>query len=146
MNANDRIILSLPARHLYLSMAGAAVAALIKQLGEADHVLYDIQIALQEICANVIDHAYENHPAGTLVIEIYIANSSLVIYVIDEGEAFEPQMIKEPILGELHEGGYGLFFAKSLMDEVHYERRDHQNHWTLRKSLSLSFESHRPFD
>lgn len=146
MKDNDKITLSLPARHLYLSMVGAAIATLIKQLGESDQVIYDIQIALQEICANVVDHAYENHPVGTLVIEIYVANSSLVLTVIDEGQAFEPQMVKEPTLGELQEGGYGLFFAKRLMDEVHYIRRDDQNHWTLRKSLGLSFETHRPFD
>lgn len=142
MDENDKVTLSLPARHLYLSMVGVAIESLIKRLGGSERAIYDIQIALQEICANVVDHAYDGLPAGTIAIETQVSGSEICIHVIDQGKPFDPELTREPSLGQLQDGGYGLFFARKLMDEVRYDRIGTENRWTLRKSLILSVKSH----
>lgn len=139
-NQPDKVTLCLPAKHIYLSMIGVSIENLIKRLGGSERAIYDIQIAIQEICANVVDHAYRELPLGTLTVEIILDGSELYIFVVDEGHEFNPERSREPILGQLQERGYGLFFARKLMDEVRYDRVDQQNRWTLRKSLVLETE------
>lgn len=141
MDENDKVTLTLPARHLYLSMVGVAIESLIKRLGGSERAIYDIQIALQEICANVVDHAYDGMTVGSLTIETTIKGNEICIFVVDQGRSFDPKRTREPALGQLQDGGYGLFFARKLMDEVRYDRLGHENRWTLRKALAFSVEA-----
>jgi serine/threonine-protein kinase RsbW len=52
--------------------------------------------------------------------------------VIDDAKAFDPLTAKEPdITASLEDrpiGGLGMFFVKTLMDEVRYKREADRNH------------------
>jgi serine/threonine-protein kinase RsbW len=53
----------------------------------------------------------------------------------DTGEAFDPADAAEPDLDGVQIHGYGLFLARSLMDEVSYRREQDSNLWQLVKRL-----------
>ena len=142
-HSDFNIRIDLPSTHRFLNVAGLGIDAILQRLGDlipgAEKVSREVQVAAQEICANVVDHAYADDKNGRLTIEISIVlkDSRLDIHIRDTGKEFEPEKTKEPALGELQERGFGLYFAKKLMDEVTYTREDEGNHWHLVKMLSV---------
>ena len=138
------IRIDLPSTHRFLNVAGLGIDAILQRLGDlipgAEKVSREVQVAAQEICANVVDHAYSEGENGRLTIEINIVlkESRLDIHIKDTGKEFEPDAYNDPSLGELQERGFGLYFARKLMDEVVYERANDENHWHLMKKLEVT--------
>lgn len=131
--------LELPAAHRYLNIVGAVVAELLAReegLAEPQIVSYNVQLAVQEICANIVDHAYDGRGGR---IEVALAVDArpwrLVIELRDAGRPFSAETAVLPDLDEVHEGGYGLFLAGELMDEVSYSALEGRNCWRLVKQL-----------
>lgn len=87
--------------------------------------VYAIQTAVDEACANIIDHAYGGENIGSISIEVNDEKDQLVIVIKDTGQPFNPDEIPLPdITSPLEirkEGGLGIFFMQELMDEVEFE-------------------------
>jgi serine/threonine-protein kinase RsbW len=83
-----------------------------------------LQLAVDEACANVIEHAYSMDGTKRVSIRATFDQNAVEIDVIDTGKAFDPSSVKPIALEELiarkSPGGLGLRLIKTLMDEVHY--------------------------
>ncbi|WP_239118010.1 ATP-binding protein [Paractinoplanes ferrugineus] len=73
----------------------------------------DLEIAITEACANVVDHA-----DGTEKFEVRleVADDHCAIDVRDEGAGFDPESVGRP--GADNERGRGLFLIKALAENV----------------------------
>jgi len=84
--------------------------------------LYEIQLAVDEVCANVVQHAYEGSEPGDMEISCRLEDRTLTIRVRDWGWGFDPDGVKVPdIEAPLEErtlGGLGLFIVRHVMDHV----------------------------
>jgi serine/threonine-protein kinase RsbW len=134
------ISLDLPADHRYLNIASACIVALMERIDDVpdhDMVCYSIQLAVQETCANIVDHAYKDMPNGRISIEWTLMKTPprLATDIYDTGRAFDPTLVHEPDLDNAQVRGYGLFLMNQLMDAVIYERQPDRNHWHLAKNL-----------
>ncbi|MCX7671958.1 MAG: ATP-binding protein [Anaerolineae bacterium] len=134
------IRLELPAEHRFLNVAAACIEALLERVNDvADRgmVSYGLQLAVQETCANIVDHAYRDQQGGRICLEFALRTDPrrLEIDVYDAGRPFDPSRVREPDLEHAQERGYGLFLMRKLLDAVTYERRDECNHWHLVKNL-----------
>lgn len=87
--------------------------------------VYAIQTAVDEACANIIDHAYGGENKGEIEIKISKIKNGLRIILQDNGEPFDPAEVPEPdITSPLEirkERGLGIFFMRQLMDKVLFE-------------------------
>jgi len=87
--------------------------------------VYAIQTAVDEACANIIDHAYGGENKGEIEIRITKIENGLRIILLDDGEPFDPAEVPEPdITSPLEirkERGLGIFFMRQLMDKVLFE-------------------------
>jgi anti-sigma regulatory factor (Ser/Thr protein kinase) len=106
--------------------------------GFSDKDVYNIQLATDEAASNIIEHAYENIPDGTLELSCGMQEDAIKIILIDRGESFDPSEVPLPDLkADLSErkiGGLGIFLMRKLMDEVHYEPKpDKRNILTMIK-------------
>ena len=63
------------------------------------------------------------------------AKRRLTVELSDTGMPFDATAVAPVNLESPQEGGYGLFLAEALMDEVHYERKAGRNIWRLTKRL-----------
>ncbi len=138
MSTPPLVALELPAAHRYLNIATACVAAWIERIEDVPDrsmVSYALQLAVQETCANIVDHAYVGAEDGRIRIELtmHAASRRLEIEIYDAGRPFDPAQAREPDLEHGQERGYGLFLMKQLMDAVTYERLPERNHWRLVK-------------
>jgi serine/threonine-protein kinase RsbW len=98
------------------------VSRLAESAGFDKAALYEIQLAVDEACANVVQHAYEGSEAGDMEISCLLEDQTLTIRVRDWGWGFDPNGVEEPdIEAPLEErtlGGLGLFIVKTIMDRV----------------------------
>lgn len=131
------IALELPADLRALRIISAWVRAVLSysedgvaQEAAIEDSAYRLALALQEICVNVVEHAYRGRADGRLGVG-YEAGPMHRFVVTDDGVPFDPADRPEVDLDRPTEGGYGLFLAETLCDEVRYERRGDCNRWTL---------------
>ena len=92
-------------------------------LGEDD--VAKLELAVDEACTNVIEHAHGGDVSKDVVVRAVFDEKTLRIEVVDTGVGFDPATLPQPELGTLvHDrksGGLGLRVMKTLMDEVSYE-------------------------
>lgn len=96
-----------------------------EQAGFSPREVYAIQTAVEEACANIIDHAYGGEDIGKIEIKVSEIQNGLRITLQDDGEPFDPKEVPEPdITSPLEirrERGLGIFFMRQLMDKVVFE-------------------------
>ncbi|MDX1520459.1 MAG: SpoIIE family protein phosphatase [Anaerolineae bacterium] len=134
---------SYPADIKYLSEIAEKVTKVCRDLPalrsgfEADDFIYLIELAISEICTNIIKHAYADCE-GYLDGRVTLLNNGIQLDFYDNGEGFDPNTVPPPNMDpeELVEGGYGLHIVRQIMDVVSYENHPKRgNHWYLLKLL-----------
>lgn len=136
----DVIRVELPASLRYLNLVGACVGALVARidgLADAQQLSYSLQLAADELFANIVEHAYAGVAHGQIALALAVddAPRRLVIELRDSGAAFEPSAVAAPDLGWPQERGYGLFLVRQLVDDLAYQRQAGGNLWRLTKHL-----------
>jgi serine/threonine-protein kinase RsbW len=96
-----------------------------EQAGFSGKEVYAVQLAADEACSNVIEHAYAGIPDGVIDVSCDVANDQLTITIHDRGKEFDISSVRKPNLSrnlsEREVGGLGVFLIYKLMDEVHFE-------------------------
>jgi serine/threonine-protein kinase RsbW len=114
------VLVRIPGSLRYRDLAVRAVAAASKLVGTGDRVFDDeVVSAFGEAFNNVAIHAYGEH-SGEIEIQIDIGVEHLTIRLLDHGNSFDANEIKEPDLDALPESGLGMFIIRNFMDEVSY--------------------------
>jgi anti-sigma regulatory factor (Ser/Thr protein kinase) len=133
-----------PAEMEYLSEISQQISATCRELpslpvsSRGDDFIYLIELAISEICTNIIKHAYAGR-RGEINGRVTLLNNGIQLDFFDHGSSFDPNTVPEPSLDPQHlpEGGYGLHIVRQIMDVVSYETQPEDgNHWHLIKFLS----------
>jgi serine/threonine-protein kinase RsbW len=102
-------------------------------------VLNDLNVALDEIVANVISHGYTDTAEHAIVVEVTVADGAIAVEVTDDGIAFNPLAAPAPDLGgslrERRVGGVGIHFVRRLTDDCCYRRVDGKNHLRMTRRV-----------
>lgn len=100
------------------------VATACCDLGLAQDAIYDLQLAVDEACANVIKHAYGGR-GGKIKVTVKAVGDAVQVIIRDWGSAFDPQAVAIPdVTAPLEDrplGGLGLFLMRRMMDRVHFQ-------------------------
>ena len=85
---------------------------------------FDLQLAVEEACMNVIEHAYGGK-GGEVTVCFEVDGADVQITVTDHGKPFDPDQVAMPDLSKPLEerpvGGLGIYLMQQLMDEVEFE-------------------------
>lgn len=99
--------------------------------------VYSIEMAVDEACSNIIEHAYGGEGKGNIGCTCSVNEQSITITLTDRGKSFDPSTIPQPNLSdELDERqahGLGLYFMRQWMDEVHFIHNGSENVLTMVK-------------
>ena len=116
---------SFPGRFESLPQIGKYVEDAAKSAGLSDKAVYAVQLAVDEACANIIDHAYGGENKGDIDCTLISKKDGLTIILHDRGRPYNPQNIPDPQfnvpLEKLKPRGVGVYLIRKVMDEVHYE-------------------------
>ncbi len=120
-----------------LDELGEAVEQFGLEQDWASKLLFQTQLALEELVTNVISHGYRERGHS---IEIVILSSpeSLTIELSDDSWPFNPLSDApaanlDAALEDRPVGGLGLHLVRTIMDDTRYVREDGKNRVTLTK-------------
>jgi len=107
--------------------------------GVTEEILYDVQLAVDEACTNIIKHGYADMDPGSIILDIELEPDKLILSLTDFGHSFEPDTAAiagmEASIEERELGGFGLFFINQSMHEVDYRVTEDGNTMVLTKYL-----------
>ncbi|HWQ34835.1 MAG TPA: ATP-binding protein [Blastocatellia bacterium] len=120
-----KFTLHVPSSTENLALIREFVTTVGSQAGMSDTDIGKLELAVDEACANVIEHAYGHDVSKEVIIRAIIEEDALRIEISDTGKGFDPATVPQPELDQLvaqrKSGGLGLRLIKNLMDEVQYE-------------------------
>ena len=139
-DVSDVLRVEMPAAHAYLPMIGPCISCILNNAPSCagrDSLAYNIELAVHEVCTNIIEHAYGGLPGRIQIVFTMLANPQrLVVEMVDNGRSFEYASIPLPNPEEPQVRGYGLFLIQELMDKVDYHSNSSGNSWRLVKNLT----------
>lgn len=117
--------LTFPGQFDSLAPISDFVTCAAKTAGLNACAVYAVQMAVDEACSNIIEHAYSGEERGTIECTCCINDDGLTVILRDHGRPFDPTSVPEPdlhaSLKDRGESGLGLYFMRQLMDKVHFE-------------------------
>ena len=117
--------LQVPSSTENLALIREFVTTVGLQAGISEADIGKIELAVDEACANVIEHAYGHDASKEVVISANIDDDAITFNIRDTGKGFDPTKIAQEDLQKLiqarKDGGLGMRLIKKLMDEVQYE-------------------------
>ncbi|MBI5933600.1 MAG: ATP-binding protein [Chloroflexi bacterium] len=130
-----------PADFQHLDSIRDFVGETAERAGFSSKEIYSIQLAADEACSNVIEHAYEGISGGKIEVECEARDGQIVIVIHDHGKIFDMSAVRQPNLGrdlsEREVGGLGVYLIHKLMDEVSFQSsKKHGNTLTMKKRKS----------
>lgn len=127
------VTLHLPCRYSYLRMIRQSVTDMSARAGLSEFQAAQLEMAVDEACANVIEHSYggeagaasnPDHPG--LRINLMQCKDRVVIEIFDRGSGFgfDAHRVIQPeeYLSDQRQRGLGMFIIQKFVDDVQYER------------------------
>ncbi len=108
--------------------------------GFNEKACFQIALACDEACANIIEHAYGGQGKGEIEVAWGVAAGRFHIIFRDNGSPFDPGAVplpnpELPLDDEQTVGGWGLQIIRQVMDEMDFHFDDAGNSLTLTKYL-----------
>ncbi len=117
--------LTLPGFYENLAIICEYARQAAEQAGLSEKAAYEVETAVDEAFANIIDHAYGGEGKGDIECSCVIDDKGLTIQLRDHGREFNPSRIKAPNikapLSKRKDRGLGLYLMRQWMDVVTFE-------------------------
>lgn len=97
------------------------VGAVARELAFSEASVRDILIAVSEAATNALKHGSTLGGRDEIAVRCRAEVDRLVIEVMDRGKGFDPLSVPVPVAEQMREGGMGIFFMRTLMDEVSFD-------------------------
>lgn len=102
------------------------VLALEAGLSEFDTM--NVILAVDEACANIIQHAYRNDRSKSITISVSYDSQAIQIRIIDNSDPFDPSKADLPDMrryfAERRHHGLGILLMTRVMDSIEYLTAD----------------------
>jgi serine/threonine-protein kinase RsbW len=117
--------LRVPSSTENLAMIRDFVGKIGERAGLTPAELVRLELAVDEACANVIEHAYGSDDRREVTVKVKVDSEEIEIEIVDTGRGFDPASIEQVNLDQLvtnrKSGGLGMRLIRSVMDEVQYQ-------------------------
>ncbi|HIE29285.1 TPA: ATP-binding protein [Candidatus Poribacteria bacterium] len=132
MQEQQRIRLKIPSNYIYISPIRAFVKQLAQRLGFTQIRVEDIELTVDELCNNAIEHGSRGINSDFLLV-LTLNDDCLEILVRDKGkDEEEANWLQSGRLEEVErqmspkgERGHGIFLARILSDRIEMNSNAH---------------------
>ena len=104
----------------YLAPLREQLKVFLEQVGFDTKDLESILVAMGEACTNSMRHSYGGETGKKIQVTAEDLEGKVVFKIRDYGKKCDPSKIKEPQLPPEKGGGLGVYFMKTIMDELTY--------------------------
>jgi serine/threonine-protein kinase RsbW len=119
---NESHQMNIPSSQRHLKKVVAFVEGLAQKAGFREDAIVDIAISASEAVNNAILHGNKKNRKKKVTVLVETKGGRFIIRVIDQGTAFTPAGICNPLDPEnlMKCSGRGILIQRSLMDEVNF--------------------------
>ena len=114
------------------------------QYNSPSDVVFDLKLAVDEACTNIITHGYKGMDPGSIILSFRIFPDRILVHITDFGHVFEPVETPKPdveaALEDRELGGLGLYLIYQTMDKIDYQSSIEGNTLTFTKLFSVEPE------
>lgn len=114
---NINLTLNLPRDESTLPLVRHLTKYCLYEIGVDRDCVGDVELAITEACANVIEHTRED---DQYEVHIAIEPNRCEIRVIDTGRGFDHEALGLDMTSETAEGGRGIQLMRALVDGIHF--------------------------
>ncbi len=115
---------SVEARVESLAAVRAFVEEACRRAGAAASACFDLKLAVDEACTNIIEHGYAGRPAGSIALACEADGDGLRVTIVDSGRPFSPSELAPADVTsgweERRVGGLGWHLIRHSVDEIDY--------------------------
>jgi anti-anti-sigma factor len=111
---------TIPARTCLVKHIRARVSEMLASLMPDSPLLDAVNLAVGEAASNAVRHGCREDEQKKVRVQSATDGYALVVEISDPGPGFDPDLVPSPEVGELREGGMGIYFMRLTMDEVTY--------------------------
>jgi len=99
--------------------------------------IFAVHLALEEAFINAVKHGNGADPDKKVKIDYLVSSEKVEIFVSDEGDGFDPDVVPDPRCGEnlYKPEGRGLLLMRSFMSAVKFNKQGNRVHMVRFKSL-----------
>ena len=127
--SNEQLIV--PAQINYLPVLRNFISRVASRYKFSKSEVNALTISVDEACANIIKHGYQNIQSGSITMNVQIKTDRLVVELIDHGTSFDPNQVNDPNISQYvqvrKKGGLGIFIMKKFLDDIQYIRSGQVN-------------------
>jgi len=133
-------IINIKSRLSGIEIMNVQLEKMCKEWDISEGVAFSMNLALEEIVTNIINHGYEGREEYGITIRFSLEKHNLRIQIKDGAPEFNPLDLPEPKdldkpLEERSIGGLGIHLVRKFTDNFSYRRSNNKNIITLLKSL-----------
>jgi serine/threonine-protein kinase RsbW len=126
------VTLHIPSQYGYLRVLRQSVLDTSVRAGLSEFDAAQLEMAVDEACANIIEHSYGRRPGDHrgqdpgIHVNLFQQKDKVVVELFDHGEGFDfdgkAVVNPEEYIDGGHERGLGMFIIHKFVDEVSYQR------------------------
>lgn len=113
-----------PGRYDSLESISNYIEKAANEAGLDQKATYAVQLAVDEACCNIIDHAYGGEGIGDIQCTVQVGKDELTVILVDHGRPYSPENVPSPKLNQplskVKSRGVGLYLIRKMMDKVSY--------------------------
>lgn len=145
--------LEVPSSTENLAIIRDFVSRVGERAGLGPEEIAKLELAVDEGCANVIEHAYGRDVTKEVWVRVTFDDSIIEITITDTGKGFDPASVPQQDIESLaaarKSGGLGIRLIRTLMDDVRYDiapgvKNELRMTKKLRKNVSASEGNSQP--
>lgn len=145
--AGGTVTIHLPCQFEYLRIARQSIIDVCARAGLSEYKTAQLEMAVDEACANVIEHSYGKDPRNPSIadhpgmqINLCTETDKVTVEIIDYGIGYaydsHEEIHPDDYIKDHRRRGLGLYIIKNFVDEIDYSRdEDDGNHLRLVKFL-----------
>jgi anti-sigma regulatory factor (Ser/Thr protein kinase) len=96
------------------------VRAIAIEAGLKEEPAYNLVLAVDEACANIIRHAYLNDHSQDIIVNAEVRPDAIEFRLRDFGRQVDPATIKSRDLDKVRPGGLGCHLMAQVFEKVEY--------------------------
>ncbi len=119
---NGEYTITFPSHIKYLEKVEQITTQIASELNFGESVRDDLSIAVTELFNNALHHGNKDDITKKIIVTFRLKNKALYISVKDEGEGFELEKLRDPLLPEniYDVSGRGIYLVKQLVDDLKF--------------------------
>lgn len=133
------LTLRLPRDELSVPVVRRLCSSSMRSVGVMDETVRDVELAITEACANVIEHSGEGDAYDVRVV---LSEQQCAIDVIDRGRGFDAD-VHVPVTSPGAESGRGVALMQALVDRVQFASEPREG-FLVHMVKALDFDAQHP--